>query len=183
MNETQSHPADKQVEGGRPPSRTSLISSLARAIDNKLSTGDVAQLRKLEPSDPSAPAFWRIVFGYLEPAKALPAEGRLRDVVEQRWAAVLSAMAIAKGLHQPSQRLGKALAEAQYSELRLTRLLRAEADTLMDLVRTTARMLAAKQVRFDAKGLADLIFSDGSDHAENVRRQIARDYYRNAESN
>lgn len=164
------------------PSRAALFQALAKALDHHLSTGDVAEIRKLDPDDPSSPAFWKLVFAYLEPAGELRAEGPLRDLLEKRWAAVLSGMAITQGLHIPGRRVGQALAKVGFSELRFSRLLRAEGDLLLDLVRTTARFLASKNVAFDFKDLADLVFSDGAAHAETVRRNIARDYYRQLSS-
>jgi CRISPR system Cascade subunit CasB len=158
-------------------SMATTVACLARALDG-LSPGDLAELRRMDPEDPGCPGFWKVVVSDLEPAGVLPAGGPLLDQAERRWAAVLQAMAIAHGFHQPGARLGAALAEAGFSELRFTRLLRARDNGLHDGVRLAARFLAAKGQVADFRGIADLVLSEGRPYSEDVRRRIARDYYR-----
>ena len=103
----------------------SVLNQIAYAIGNVLSAGDVASLRRLQPKDPSAPAFWRVAALYLTPAGMLPRGGEPLDAAERRWASILNAMARLTGLHRPGRRLGHALAASGFSELRFVRLLRA----------------------------------------------------------
>ena len=162
--------------------RRGLINRLAKAMTTRLSPGDVAKLRRLEPSTPLTSSFWWIMSGYVEPAGVLPESETYLEKHENMWATVLSGMAIMQGNHASGRRLGQALAQAGYSELRFVRLMRADSDQLQDLVRTTARYLGSKAEKVDWYDFYDLIFSEGTDWAERVRRRIARDYYRNLSS-
>lgn len=155
-----------------------IVGRIAGAIERgELSPGDVASLRRLEPHDPSASAFWRVCALFLEPAAALPANDPLRADAEKRWAGILNALAILQGCHRPGTPLGSALAEAGYSELRFSRLLRARDDVLLDEIRSGARFLASKAQPADLTDLARLVLSDGRADEETVRRRIARSYY------
>lgn len=80
------------------------------------------------------------------------------------------------GLHQPGRRAGAALALAT-SEARFTRLLRASGERLWDELRHTTHQLASSAEPFDWTDLVELILSDGSDRADQVRRRLARDFY------
>jgi len=155
----------------------SVVNQIAYAMRHTLGRGDVAELRRLHPKDPSAPAFWKIAASYLAPARMLPRGGQLLDEAERRWASILSAMAQTAGLHRPGRRLGNALAAAGFSELRFVRLLRARDKPLFQNVRTAAGYLAAKAEPLDCADIAYLVLSDGRPHSEAVRRRIARDYY------
>jgi len=152
-----------------------LIGKVALAIDRNLSPGDVAALRRLDPRDPAAPAFWKVCASWLD--RTLPEEGSSRDEAERRWATILAGMAITVGQHNPRHHAGAALAEAGFSELRFMRLLRARGDTLSDALRITARFLASKAVSFDWRDLALLVLSDGRADEEDVRRHLARNFY------
>ena len=160
------------------PSLRSVVGQLAHAVGSTLGPGDVAALRRLDPADPACPAFFKVAAAFLVPAGLLPAGGEARDEAERRWASVLSGLAIHE-MHAPDRRLGQALAAAGFSELRFVRLLRAHDSGLRDEVRTTARFLASKAERADWTEMAQLVLSDGHDHAEAVRRRIARDFYAN----
>ncbi|MBN2358789.1 MAG: type I-E CRISPR-associated protein Cse2/CasB [Deltaproteobacteria bacterium] len=154
-----------------------LIGRLAHAIESELSPGDVAELRRLEPGDPSAPAFWKVIAAHIEPKWKLPPTEPGRSTAERQWAALLSAMARLQGMHDQRQRLGHALAQAQLSELRFDRLLRAHDEALLDQLRSTVHFVAAKGVAVNCRDLADLLLSDGTERAEKVRRRLARDYF------
>ena len=158
-------------------SLANVVHLVARDIDHALSSGDVAELRRLRPEDPSSPAFWKVVAYRLEPSGLLAAGGPLRDLQERRWAALLSGMAEMQGLHAAGRRLGGALASAVVAESRFVRLLRAHDDALLDAVRLTAHHLASAGEPVDWADLARLVMCDGASNEEAVRRQIARDYY------
>jgi CRISPR type I-E-associated protein CasB/Cse2 len=136
--------------------------------------GDLAALRRMDPRHP-APAFFKIEGLVLD--ECLPGDAEARFDLETRWAAVVSGLAILGRLHQPGVRLGSALVDAQYSELRFSRLMRSDVDRLADELPALARFLAAKGVRADWAGASQLILSAGTRREEEVRRHIARDYY------
>ncbi len=159
------------------PSLGKVVNRLAGALERETTPGDLAALRRLDPDDPSNPAFWRIVVGHLVPVGALSEERRDRDQAEACWAALLSGMAQMHGLHVPGRRLGRALAAAGLSELRFVRLLRARERQLLSEVRTAARYLAARAEPVDWVDFARLVLSHDTKRAESVRRGIARDYY------
>lgn len=123
------------------------------------------------------PAFWKIAIRHLEPAGLLVgAEGPLRRKQELCWSTILAAMAEGPPLGRRS--LGRALAEADVTEARVLRLLRARDDILLDTARTVGHQLAAAGCEFDWSDMAEVVSSDGAPHAEAVRRRIAYDYYR-----
>jgi len=134
----------------------------------------VSALRRADPRQPDA-AFFKVEGLVLD--AHLPGEAAARADLETRWAAIISGLAHLGGLHRPEQRLGFALAEAQFSELRFARLVRADAERLFDELPMLARFLAAKGVPVDWAAAARLILSAGRGDEEPVRRHLARDYY------
>lgn len=139
-----------------------------------LTTGDVAALRRMEPRRPAA-AFFKLEGAVLEPQ--LPGDPATRMEAETRWAATVVGLAHLGELHHPGVRLGRALVDAGFSEFRFARLLRADAERLVDELPMLARFLAAKNVPADWVGAARLILSSGRRDEETTRRQLARDYY------
>ena len=152
----------------------SAVGAVVAGIAGGYSPGDVAALRRLGKGGWGVPIFWRIVTRTLEPL-GLIASGERREHDEQRWAVVLAAL---DGQHVRGVRLGRALAEAGVSELRVERLLRAQDDALLALVRPLAHQLASKGTKFDQVGLVELVLSDGAPDKDRVRRAIGRDFYR-----
>jgi CRISPR system Cascade subunit CasB len=166
---TQAHIA----QSGNLASLVSLIAALLRN-GGAITTGDVAALRRMDPRHPEA-AFFKIEGLVLD--GQLPGNAEERAGLETRWAAITAGLAHLGTLHQPGQRLGNVLADAQYSELRFARLLRADADRLADELPTLARFLAAKGTPVDWTGAAHLILSADGTNEEPIRRHLARDYY------
>jgi len=154
-----------------------IVNKIAREMEKTYPPGDLADLRRMRPENPACPAFWKIVVGHLVPAGQVGETGPFRDESERRWAAILAGMAEMKGLHRAGRYLGTALVEADVSEARLLRLLRARDAALLDTVRVTAHQLASARVLVDWVDLAWLILSDGRSNEETVRRNIARTYY------
>jgi CRISPR system Cascade subunit CasB len=107
----------------------------------------------------------------------LPGEHDRRIDSETRWAVVVLGLAHLGDLHVGERRLGHALAEAGYSELRFARLLQADSEQLVDELPLLARFLAAKGVPADWSTAARLILSAGRSDEEDTRRHLARDYY------
>lgn len=159
------------------PTLASLVSTVARllASGGALSRGDVSALRRMDPRTPAA-AFFKIEGLVLD--DCLPGESRLRMDAETRWAAITAGLAHLEALHRPGQRLGTVLADAGWAEQRFVRLVRADAERLADELPALARFLAAKGIPVDWTAAADLILSAGTKRSEDVRRHLARDYYR-----
>ena len=150
--------------------------------------GDLASLRRMDPDEPDAAAFWRLITRY---------DLQGGPEVERRWALVLHGIALmtrtagsdaaARSAHMRAMPIGRALFQgdnpertrAFYSESRLNRLLTARGNMLRTLLSRMFRMMAAANQGFDWYQMAQLILSDGFDEqgADGVRRNIARDYY------
>lgn len=164
------------------PRLSALVGQLVWECRENLTPGDLAALRRLRPEDPGGAALWRLVANRLEPAQALPEGGPARLELERRWAVILRALAELALLHSPRRPLGTALAAAGVAEGRLLRLLRAQGGALFDAVRTTAHQLATAAEPVDLTLLAHLVLSAGRADEEEVRRRIARDYFRSVET-
>lgn len=154
-----------------------VVQDLSRWI-GRLDKGAQADLRRGNPSDPTRPTLWRLLFGVVEPAGRLPAaEGAARDAAERAWAILCWAIATAGADHFSSGRaFGRALRAAGVSELRFVRLLRANVDQIEHEVRGVIGQLASKGESSDPHGLA-LLLGLGHGDAETIRRDIARDYF------
>lgn len=141
--------------------------TLANALEH-FHPGDRAALRRLDPLAPAGTAFTRAAMIWEGDDQDL----RGFDVV--RVAALAQAIAL---LGDDARNLGALLAEAGFSDARLERLLRADAQALPDLAVSAARFLAAKGLGVHAEDLADLLFAPDDRQAE-VRLNIARSYFR-----
>lgn len=165
----------------RPASRNGgevarILDWLARGIDRldeRGATGDLAALRRLDPDQPSAGAFFRLMA--LAPDNPLGGPGdRFR-----RWGLVAWMLA-----QTPARRgdraLGAALAEAGFSEMRMNRLLAARGDGFRAQARRMVRFLAQKAGAVPYRELGELILCEGDreTRAERLRMKIARDYWR-----
>lgn len=143
----------------------------------RLSPGQLAELRRLEPDALTAPAFWTVLAAELD--DDLPADGDPRRAdAEGRWAVALRAMATLADLYRKGHRLGWALAASGFSEMRLQRLLDCPAERLAVEIQTAARFLAAKGEAVDYADLVRLALEAEPSRAESVRRDVARDYFR-----
>ena len=158
------------------PSVASLVSTIAELLSDSpaLSRGDLSALRRMDPRRPEPP-FFKIEALVLE--EWLPGEAAARADLETRWSAITCGLAHLGVLHRPGLRLGNVLAEADWSDVRFARLVRADADRLADDLPALARFLEAKSIPVDWTGAAQMILSAGTPHEEDVRRHIARDYY------
>lgn len=155
---------------------------------DSFSRGDLAELRRLDPDNPDATAFWRLLARH---------ELLGNETLESKWALILHGIALmtrsggsdagTRPAHNPGTSVGRALflggadtrQQGFYSEARLNRLLTARGPVLRTLLRRTFRMLAAAGQSFDWREMATFILNDGYDeHAtDQVRRHIARTYY------
>jgi CRISPR system Cascade subunit CasB len=88
---------------------------------------------------------------------------------------------MAPRIHRQNRRLGEVLRETEYSEARLTRLLRAEsASALAYEFYSVTRWCSVKRVSFDWTDAVPLVLGRvaGRSDAERAARGIARDYFR-----
>lgn len=150
--------------------------------------GDLAALRRMDPDEPDAAAFWRLTARY---------DLRGSHEVERKWALVMHGIALmtktagddvpSRSAHARNMPIGRALfigdspdrTTAFYSESRLNRLLTARDVMLRTLLARMFRMMAAVNQSFDWYQMAQLILNDGHDEerSNRIRRNIARDYY------
>lgn len=156
--------------------RDAVAKMASRMGRENYSTGSLAALRRLRPEAPDGVAFWWLVAEYA------PAAFR-DDRAALALAAVVQGMAIARPFHRPlsgRRPLGEALAEGGVSEARLLRLLRLPGSELPEEFRRLARLMAAKgdTGRFDWSDAFALLFWVDGGVGEQLRRDIARDYYR-----
>ncbi|MFM8443518.1 MAG: type I-E CRISPR-associated protein Cse2/CasB [Methylococcus sp.] len=159
------------------PETESLWASIARLAgilsSEHFPTGDRAALKRMAPDQPPPLAFYRFAF------RELPEGWEYRRPVWQTLIAGLALSGNHGNPHSPQRPLGKALAEQGYSEARLERLLAAEGDTLNTLLLRAARFLAAKAEAVDWTDAARLLLTYSDDAKEQIRREIAGDFYRN----
>ena len=159
------------------PTLGSVVGRIAAFLEHGgavLTSGDTAALRRMDPRKPVAP-FFKIIGVALE--EQLPAEPFAREDYETRWSAIVIGLSHLGDLYRPGMRLGRTLAEAGFSDLRFSRLLRADTERLLDDLPMVARFLAAKSVPVDWTDAARLILSSDRSDEEKVRRNLARDYY------
>ena len=151
--------------------------------------GDLAELRRMNPDALDAAVFWKLMG-----QQDLLNHGA---AVESKWALILHGIALmtptntgegnTRTAHDGYAAVGRALflgGESQrekgfYSETRLKRLLTARGPMLQTLLARLFRMMAAANVSFNWREMAQFILNDGYDEeaAEQARRLIARDYY------
>lgn len=164
-----------------PGVRQPLADVVWRLVEHigRLGAGDVADLRRGRPCDPTRPALWRLLTTVVEPAGHLPAvEGQERDTAERAWAMTCWAIAAAGPTDcRRGSGLGRTLLSAGVSELRLVRFLRAGPDRLEDEVRGVISQIASKGEPLHPVDLCRLILSAGRDDEDEVRRDIARSYF------
>lgn len=168
----------------------SVVRALSRAVDDdqggSLSRGDVAALRREDGA--RSPVFYKLAGLLLH--EVLPhgvTEEQLSEA-ERRWARVVHLLARTAGQHVVrGPRFGAALADAGLAEARFVRLLRAEGDAVDAAARAAIAPLVQQASTFDALDLAALILSAPHprfrfhyEDGDQVRRRVARDFYRAA---
>ncbi len=153
----------------------SLVGYLAVRVGH-LGRGDAAELRRLNPDQPWSAVYWRLLASFTR-KELFRIGGKTQDDAEKRWSVVLRALVHTGELNNPEARLGRALAEAGYHELRMVRLLRAREEALLDEVSRVAKFLSVKAEPFDFCELASLIENGDRPWAEKFRANVARSYY------
>lgn len=171
MNEPNATPAEAPA---RKPTRREGVARLRRALENA-DPGALAALRRFTGDSLPPPAFYHLTVGILDDQLEELAESKLRDELDRRWAVLASAMASARGFLGEVP-LGEAMARAGVAEMRVLRLLEANATQLPDLVRNIVHQLVQKGQSFDPNDLANLVLAREGDKPP--RSTIARFYYR-----
>lgn len=156
------------------PDLESVIGRVAWAINNQLSTGDVADLRRIKPAKPFTPALWKLLLAYVPDSWI---RGSDQDEKEARWAVIFMGLALTPGLHNANIPLGDALATTNWTRVRFVRLLRQRKDGLTREVRLVARYLRSKNQPSNWTDIAQLVLNQEGVWAERHRRNIARKYY------
>ncbi|NLG68441.1 MAG: type I-E CRISPR-associated protein Cse2/CasB [Firmicutes bacterium] len=149
------------------------IGQIARVIaSERFPTGERAALRRMHPTQLPPVVFYRFAALYLPEWWDRTPQSR-RD-----WITLVAGIALmSPAAHNPDKGLGRALAEARYSEARLERLLTAEGDTRRVLLLRAARFLAAKSSSCNWVDAALLLLTQDPEKREAVQDKIARDFY------
>jgi CRISPR type I-E-associated protein CasB/Cse2 len=157
------------------PSLSSVIGQLSAAL-GRLSTGDLASLRRMKAGDLPPSSFWSLIPIVMDCDGIRTSSGADRDSQEKRWAEIIAGMARNKGFHSPGVPTGKVLAEV-ISEPRFLKLIHARGDSLLEALRVTSLVLANKARTIDWTQLAALLLTEGNNGEEQSKRRLARDFY------
>ena len=163
-----------------------LATRISRLAINR--RGDVAGLRRMDPTHPDVGVFWRL----------MAEQGiEVGDEREKKWALIIHGIALMtprasggnnpRSAHDGSMPVGRALflggeprrQSGFYSESRLNRLLTSRSPMFQTLLARMFRMLASRDAIFDWWEMAQFILNEGSneDASEKSCRRIAREYY------
>lgn len=169
-------PQNVENQDGQPLDLGKAVGRIAAMMnqDGRMSTGEMAELRRISADEPFTPALWRTLLALdlnAHPQWMKPATR------ERRWAVLLMTMTLAPQLHQFEISLGRALADAGWSELRFVQLMRARDTQLAQHLRRVAQYLAGKNQQANWTDIALLLFYQSGEAAENIRLKIARNYY------
>lgn len=130
-----------------------------------LSKGDISSLRRMDIGAPAI-AFWRLM-----------AAVSRDDTPHGPWALVVKCMAImAPHIHQNGAKPGQALRDAGFSsssDLRISRLLKAEGAPFEDYLVSAVRFLANKGRPLNWFSFAEFVFFQNSE----AKNRLARDFY------
>lgn len=148
------------------------------AYIHRASTGDRAALARLKP-EALQPHQLAALARALMAADLTPEQWHTNTWT--RWALIAHGMALAR--HDGKQKLGKQLALAGVSELRVTKLLTSRGDAFTQLLPRVLRLLASKGVAPNWRELGELVLKESSSlrsnqaDAEEIRLQIAGSYF------
>ncbi len=162
----------------------SVIHTLVVAMNNersntpgpRISRGDIAALRRASPSDPGAPTFWRVCTQYVEPH--LYTNAHWSNDLESRWITILAMLAELHPLHRRGASAGGAMHNAGVGEQRLFKALRSSGKELLATTRALTRLVANRGATSDLAEWARLVLYQNKTSGRNIRRKLARDYYR-----
>ena len=181
---------DRTSDEPRPRTWESVAIQIANHIASpNFDRGDLAALRRMDPSREIAPIVWRLLAQWDIQTHSVEAE--------RKWALIMHGMALmtrtngnsvpVRAAHYGTTPVGRALFTgrnpdrnaAYYSPSRFSRLMTARGDMFRALLSRMFRMMASEGQPFDWYRMAQLILAEGYDgeRAERARRIIARDYY------
>ncbi len=156
-------------------SLSSVIGTIAGVISSdRFPTGERAALRRMTPRQPPPLAFYRFALSHLPDGWDHSKES------QKDWMTLMAGISImSPNAHDPKSSLGRVLAEKNYSEARLERLLSDSAvgDVRRILVLRVARFLGSKSSPFNWVHAARLLLTQDDEKLMAVREQIAKDYY------
>ena len=176
-------PSTPRIDSPIPYNFGDVITNIVEAIEAKeMSTGDKASLRRMDPTNPSCAAFWRL----------MSYRGISRTADIKKWGLIMHGIALmAHGgrlAHDPRMRIGRALfigdnpdrEKAFYSQERLSTLLVARGEALHRILGRLFRMLGNQGCAFNWREMAWFILNEGckEERADEARIEIARAYYR-----
>ena len=180
-----------QQNGGDTTQRNRYDPTAAGAMASRLTrrditSGNMADLRRMNPARPNSSTFWRLMLNYRITVPEDPMDDNV--AVEQAWAHVLTAIAHGSRVgenetttpHDPAMPLGRALAIAGYQEARLNALLNAGNGHIQRLTGTAAQFLHSKGLSYNCSDLARLMLSPLRSKAQRDadRTHLARQYHR-----
>jgi CRISPR system Cascade subunit CasB len=155
------------------PGLAAEIARLASIIDRPdYSPGERASLRRWAPGQPIPLAFYRLWLKYLR--AELPEERQA-----EAWMALAWGLATCqRGCHTPGRPFGQALAESDFPEGRLERLLSAPEDVRIELFMNAVRFLASRGECFNWVEASQFLLATDPQKRESIHRRIAAAYFR-----
>ncbi len=161
------------------PVRTAVHALIHTLAPQRLGTGPIAELRRMEPTaGVLPPVFWTVLMKHVPEYLC---QGR---DAERAWAAIIQGIALmAPRAHEKEASPGRVLADTGYSEPRFVRLLRAEGDGLSVETRTVCRWLATKAQPIDWAAFARFLLSrlhprfNSDDYSKDQTDRMARAFF------
>ncbi|MTH95645.1 type I-E CRISPR-associated protein Cse2/CasB [Roseibium sp. RKSG952] len=145
-----------------------MIAEFERGFEGKsttLSRGDISTLRRMDTKTPAV-SFWKLMAAVSDDATP-----------KGRWELVAKAMAImSPHIHQNGVNPGQALRDVGFSarsDLRISRLLKAEGDPFEDYLISAVRFLANKGRPVNWFRFAEFVFYQNTE----AKNRLARDFY------
>lgn len=150
-----------------------LVPRLAAVIHGEgFPNGERARLKRMGISGPTPLSYHRFFLRHIP-------EHWQGEHQALSWRTLITALARQhQNPHNPSAPFGRALADCDYSELRLESLLASNSRVLATLTLRAASRLAAQRAWCNWKDIAWLLFARDDDTRERVNQRIARDFYR-----
>ena len=124
----------------------------------------------------------KLFFRFDLPLPQLQTNNNEQLSISEKWALWIYCAIKAQKLHQDNESLGKSLAEAEYSQMRLLRLLNSNGRSFVKEIISAIHFLRSKGQDLDLKNLSYLIFSTGIKEAEKARFSVSKDFFSNLES-
>lgn len=150
------------------PDLVELLAREVQALEAAERRGDLAELRRMEPARPNAPAFFRML------VRHRPDAG---PDFARRCARLVQLLALRPEALQRGS-LGEAMAANGISEARAQKLLAARGEALATQIALIARRLAQERA-LPYRELGHLLLADDEGaSADRTRLRIARDYFR-----